>query len=201
MRDEMVRAITADGLVRAQAITGRDLVETARNLHTLFPVATAALGRCLMACSMMGDQLKGAERFCDIIVRAQGQPVDLIRLPVFGRQHDNRIGVCFSDFTAQCKSFYIRQHNVQKDNVRLLGGVGLHRLPPGVGADRIIALQLQVHPDEVYDAGLIVYNQYLHPCPSPRRRNGMSPILLLFWRNVYESLFKICLFGVPRDLE
>ena len=58
MRDEIVRAMTADGLVKAVAINGRDLVERARNIHTLLPVATAALGRSLMAASMMGDMLK-----------------------------------------------------------------------------------------------------------------------------------------------
>ena len=58
MRDEIVRAITADGLVKAAAITGRDLVERARNIHTLLPVATAALGRTLMAASLMGDAMK-----------------------------------------------------------------------------------------------------------------------------------------------
>ena len=58
MRDEIVRAITADGQVKAAAITGRDLVERARNIHTLLPVATAALGRTLMAASLMGDAMK-----------------------------------------------------------------------------------------------------------------------------------------------
>ena len=58
MRDEIVRAITADGLVKAAAITGRDLVERARNIHTLLPVATAALGRTLMAASLMGNAMK-----------------------------------------------------------------------------------------------------------------------------------------------
>lgn len=58
MRDEIVRAITANGLVKAAAITGRDLVERARNIHTLLPVATAALGRTLMAASLMGDAMK-----------------------------------------------------------------------------------------------------------------------------------------------
>ena len=58
MRDEIVRAITADGLVKAAAITGRGIVERARNIHTLLPVATAALGRTLMAASLMGDDLK-----------------------------------------------------------------------------------------------------------------------------------------------
>ena len=58
MRDEIVRAITADGLAKPAAITGRDLVERARNIHTLLPVATAALGRTLMAASLMGDAMK-----------------------------------------------------------------------------------------------------------------------------------------------
>ena len=58
MRDELVRAITADGLVKAVAVTGRDLVERAREIHTLLPMATAALGRTLLAASMMGDMLK-----------------------------------------------------------------------------------------------------------------------------------------------
>ena len=48
MADEIVRAMTADGYVKAVAVTGRDLVERARNIHTLLPMATAALGRTLL---------------------------------------------------------------------------------------------------------------------------------------------------------
>ncbi len=58
MRDEIVRAMTDDGLVKAVAITGRDMVERARNIHTTLPVATAALGRTMLGASMMGDMLK-----------------------------------------------------------------------------------------------------------------------------------------------
>lgn len=58
MRDEIVRAMTGDGLVKAVAITGRDMVERARNIHTTLPVATAALGRTMLGASMMGDMLK-----------------------------------------------------------------------------------------------------------------------------------------------
>ena len=46
MRDEIVRAITGDGLVKAVAVTGRDVVERARNIHKLLPMSTAALGLC-----------------------------------------------------------------------------------------------------------------------------------------------------------
>ena len=58
MQDHIVRAISADGLIQAAAITARDLVERARQIHTLLPVATAALGRTLMAASLMGDAIK-----------------------------------------------------------------------------------------------------------------------------------------------
>ena len=56
--DQMIRMIAKDAPVKASAISARDLVERARNIHTLLPVATAALGRTLMAASMMGDALK-----------------------------------------------------------------------------------------------------------------------------------------------
>ena len=58
MTNEIVRAITGDGLVKAAAITGRDIVERARSIHRLLPMATAALGRTLMGASLMGDMLK-----------------------------------------------------------------------------------------------------------------------------------------------
>ena len=58
MRDEIVRAMTKDGYVKAVAVTGRDVVERARQIHTLLPMATAALGRALMGTSMLGDMLK-----------------------------------------------------------------------------------------------------------------------------------------------
>ncbi len=77
MRDEMVRAITADGLVRAQAITGRDLVEKARNLHTLLPVATAALGRTLLGASLLGDMLKEDNASLTLQIKGGG-PLGLV---------------------------------------------------------------------------------------------------------------------------
>ena len=58
MTNEIVRAMTGDGFVKAAAITGRDIVERARNIHQLLPMGTAALGRTLMGASLMGDMLK-----------------------------------------------------------------------------------------------------------------------------------------------
>ena len=58
MNNEIVRVITTDGFAKGVAVTGRDIVERARNIHKLLPMGTAALGRTLMAASMMGDMLK-----------------------------------------------------------------------------------------------------------------------------------------------
>ena len=58
MADQIVRVLAKDAPVKASAISARALVERARQIHKTIPVATAALGRALMGCSMMGNQLK-----------------------------------------------------------------------------------------------------------------------------------------------
>ena len=45
-------------MVKAVAVSTRDLTERARQIHKTLPVATAALGRTLAAASMMGNALK-----------------------------------------------------------------------------------------------------------------------------------------------
>ena len=72
MRDEIVRAITGDGYVKAVAVTGRDLVERARNIHTLLPMGTASLGRTLLATSMMGDMLKAEKGTLTLQIKGGG---------------------------------------------------------------------------------------------------------------------------------
>ena len=59
MQDQLVRAISKDGYVKAVAVSTRNLTERARQIHHTLPVATAALGRALAAASMMGNALKG----------------------------------------------------------------------------------------------------------------------------------------------
>ena len=46
-------------MVQAAAISSRGIVERARQIHKTLPVATAALGRALSGCSLMGNALKG----------------------------------------------------------------------------------------------------------------------------------------------
>lgn len=70
--DQIVRVIAKDAPVKAMAITGRALVERARQIHKTLPVVTAALGRSLMACSMMGDQLKGEGASVTLRIKGDG---------------------------------------------------------------------------------------------------------------------------------
>lgn len=70
MGDQLVRAITKDGMVKAVAVSTRELTERARQIHRTLPVATAALGRTLAACSMMGNALK--EDGASLTLRIQG---------------------------------------------------------------------------------------------------------------------------------
>ena len=58
MHDEIVRAMTRDGFVKAVAIRSKDLTERARQIHKTLPTATAALGRALAAASMIGNMQK-----------------------------------------------------------------------------------------------------------------------------------------------
>lgn len=56
-----IKAITKDGFVRVTVMDSTDIVERARQIHTLAPVCAAALGRTLTATSMMGLELKGED--------------------------------------------------------------------------------------------------------------------------------------------
>ncbi|OUQ17918.1 Hsp33 family molecular chaperone [Flavonifractor sp. An135] len=58
MSDQIVRVLAKDAPIKASAISAKDLVERARQIHKTLPVATAALGRALLGCSMLGNQLK-----------------------------------------------------------------------------------------------------------------------------------------------
>lgn len=70
--DEIVRVITSDGAVMAAAISAPGMVAQAQRIHGTSSVATAALGRTLMAASLMGNQLKGADNSVSVQIRGGG---------------------------------------------------------------------------------------------------------------------------------
>ena len=72
MADYIVRATAADNQIRAFAVTSREMVERARQIHNTSPVATAALGRSLSAGAMMGSMMKGEEDLLTLQIRGDG---------------------------------------------------------------------------------------------------------------------------------
>ena len=72
MADTIIRALAKNAPVKASAISAREMVERARQIHKTLPVATAALGRGLMAVSMMGNQLKAEEGSVTLRIKGDG---------------------------------------------------------------------------------------------------------------------------------
>ena len=70
--DHIVRAMAANGSIRAFAATTRQVCEDARCAHNTSPVVTAALGRTLTAGAMMGAMMKGKDDLLTIQLRGSG---------------------------------------------------------------------------------------------------------------------------------
>ncbi len=70
--DRSIRMIDKTGHVKAIAVTAKELVEEARTIHKTTPLATAALGRALMAASMMGSQLKEEQGAVTLTIKGGG---------------------------------------------------------------------------------------------------------------------------------
>lgn len=70
--DYMVRAMAANGQIRAFACTTKELTEYARQVHNTSPVATAALGRLMAGGLMMGSMLKGEKDLVTLKIEGAG---------------------------------------------------------------------------------------------------------------------------------
>lgn len=72
MADILVRGQSTDGAIRAFVTVTTDMVNEAQKIHNTFPVATAALGRTLTACAMMGQGLKNDTDSITVQFRGDG---------------------------------------------------------------------------------------------------------------------------------
>ena len=70
--DRIIRGLLMEGAVNMTAISGRGIVEAARQAHSLSHVCTAALGRLLMQTAMMSVQLKSASDNLTVIFDGDG---------------------------------------------------------------------------------------------------------------------------------
>lgn len=90
MNDYIINAVAEYGEIRAIAASSKETVETARKLHDLSPVVTAALGRLMTAAAMMSTDLKGKDDIITLQIRSLG--------PIQGM-------VVTSDSTARVKGY------------------------------------------------------------------------------------------------
>ena len=72
MNDQIIRAMTKDGFVKAVAVSSTGIVERARNIHHTLPTATAALGRLLSAASMIGNMQKTEDGSVTLRIKGGG---------------------------------------------------------------------------------------------------------------------------------
>lgn len=72
MSDRLVRAMTKDGFVKITAVSTTGIVQRARQIHKTTAVATAALGRVLTACSMIGNMQKNDQGSVTLIIKGGG---------------------------------------------------------------------------------------------------------------------------------
>lgn len=75
---KLIRAMSADGMVRCIAIDSTDMVYEAEQIHKTSAAVTAALGRLLTASSMMGVLLKGENDTMTIRMSGDGPAGALI---------------------------------------------------------------------------------------------------------------------------
>ncbi|MDO5015485.1 MAG: Hsp33 family molecular chaperone HslO [Eubacteriales bacterium] len=77
MSDQILRLTVAQGTAVAYIAQARETVEKARALHATSPVVSAALGRLLIASSMMGQMLDDEKDKISVIIKGEG-PVGTI---------------------------------------------------------------------------------------------------------------------------
>ena len=70
--DYVVRGTAGQGSVRVFAARTTELVSKAADIHGLYPVASAALGRVLTAAGMMAVDMKGSDDVLSIIIKGSG---------------------------------------------------------------------------------------------------------------------------------
>ena len=58
MKDKIVKALAHNGKISITCANTTNLVEEARKMHDLSPVATATFGRLLTIASIMGNEMK-----------------------------------------------------------------------------------------------------------------------------------------------
>ena len=72
MKDKIIKALAHNGKISITCANTTKLVEEARKIHDLSPVATAAFGRLLTIASIMGNEMKSTKDKLTIQIKGNG---------------------------------------------------------------------------------------------------------------------------------
>ena len=72
MSDYIIRGVSDDGAIRVFCMDATNIVKEAKRLHSTYPTATVALGRALIATSIMGHMLKGEKDTVSLVIKGNG---------------------------------------------------------------------------------------------------------------------------------
>lgn len=75
---QIIRAVAADDMIKMAVITAQDMVEKAREIHSLSPTACAALGRTMLGASLLGNAMKGEQNSLTIRINGGGPVGNLV---------------------------------------------------------------------------------------------------------------------------
>ena len=72
MQDKIIKLLAYEGKISVICANTTELVENARKIHDLSPVATAAFGRLLTITAIMGNEMKSKDNKLTIQIKGNG---------------------------------------------------------------------------------------------------------------------------------
>src|SRR5918997_6104406 len=107
------------------------------------------------------DEFPHGERLGDVVVGPQLQPHDPVYLVVLGRQHDDGYVALGADPAADLRAVELGEHDVEDDEVRLVGLEGLEGLLAVAHRLNLETLPLEGVRQHLLERRFVVHNEYL----------------------------------------
>ena len=106
-----------------------------------------------------GQQLLHGKGLGQIIIRPGIQGLDLVLVLAPGADHDDGHVGPASDLADHADPVHVRQSQIQKHHVRVVGGGGQDRLRPVGGAEVLVIMGLQGRDHQIADGGIVLDHQ------------------------------------------
>ena len=178
---KIVRYITTDGSAFIIACDSTDMVAEMEQIHQTSATTTAALGRLLTACSMMGDMLKSKDDSITLRINGGGPAGDLI---------------CVSDYMGNSRAY------IQNPIVEIpLNSVGKLDVKGAVGVDGNLYVIKDIGMKEPYIGQIpIVSGEIAEDVTNYFATSEQTPSVCALGVLVYKDLDYLYIFYHPMYL-